>query len=76
MLYSFPPRRLNPNPRGPLSNSTGKQPEFCAGSETRGEKKKEDEDLEDLQADLNLCFSGEMLYKFPHFEKHAIYNLR
>lgn len=28
MLYSFPPRRLNPNPRGPLSSSTGKQPGF------------------------------------------------
>lgn len=23
MLYSFPPRRLNPKPRGPLSSSTG-----------------------------------------------------
>lgn len=44
MLYSFPPRRLNPNPRGPLSSSTGKQPGFCAGNQ-RGKKKKRDENL-------------------------------
>jgi len=35
MLYSFPPRRLNPNPLGPLSNSTGKQPGFCAGRQRK-----------------------------------------
>lgn len=35
MLYSFPPRRLNPNPRGPLSSSTGKQPGFCVGSQRK-----------------------------------------